>query len=76
MEVTPEPEKDTTAVLVLSSPCHVSTTPFAIIKGGGDTDYVCGACRAILASQVNRGQLVNLVFKCINCGSFNVVRGT
>ena len=76
MEVIPEPKKDTAPVLVLTTPNYAFAAPFAVMKGGGDTDYLCGGCRAILASQVNRGQFVGLVFKCLNCNSHNVVRGT
>lgn len=76
MEVIPEPEKDTASVLVLSGPSFASATPFAVIRGGGDTDYVCGGCRATLASQVRRGQLISMVLKCLKCDSFNVIRGT
>ena len=76
MEVIPEPAKGTAAVLVLTIPNYVSKTPFAVISGGGETDYVCGACKAVIASRVDRGQVVNLVFKCLSCQSFNVIRGT
>jgi predicted RNA-binding Zn-ribbon protein involved in translation (DUF1610 family) len=76
MEVIPEPAKNTASVLVLTMPSYVSKTPFAVISGSGETDYVCGACNVVIASRVDRGRIVNLVFKCLNCQSFNVVRGT
>jgi hypothetical protein len=76
MEVISEPAKNTASILVLNEPCHLSADPFAVIKGAGDTDYVCGGCRVTLALQVSRGQLSDLVIKCLNCNSFNFVRGT
>ena len=76
MEVVPEPEQNTASVLILTKPSCVSNTPFAVMSGGGETDYVCGGCKAVLATRVNRGQIVNLVFKCLGCQSFNIVRGT
>lgn len=76
MEVIPEPEPNTAAVFVLSEPNMVSKTPYAVISGSGDTDYICGGCRTTLAARVNRGQVINIVFKCPTCGSYNVVRGT
>lgn len=76
MEVIPEPAKNTASVLALATPSYVSNTPFAAISGSGETDYVCGACMVVIASRVDRGSIINLVFKCLNCQSFNVVRGT
>lgn len=76
MEVIPEPDPNTVPVLVLTKPSDVSNTPFAVISGGGETDYVCGGCKAVLASRVERGRIVNLVLKCVGCQSFNIVRGT
>ena len=76
MEVIPEPEKNSASVLILKTPCYISNTPFAAISGGGNTDYICGGCSAVLASQVNQGMLVSIVLKCLNCGSYNIVRGT
>jgi hypothetical protein len=76
MEVIPEPEPGTAAVLVLQSPQYIMKDPFAVIRGESDTDYVCGCCRATIASHVERGMLVNIVLKCIACGSYNIIRGT
>jgi hypothetical protein len=75
MEVIPEPA-NSASVLVLSQPNYISPDSFAVIRGSSDTDYVCGACGVVLGAKVSRGQLVNLVFKCLNCSSYNVVRGT
>lgn len=76
LEVISEPEAGTAAVLVLSGPNMAAVAPYAIISGGGDTDYVCGACSAVLASNVNRGMLVNMVLKCAKCHSYNRATGT
>jgi len=76
MEVIPEPKPGTAAVLVLQNPQYAMKEPYAVIRGKWDTDYVCGCCRVTIASRVERGMLVNIVLKCINCGSYNIIRGT
>lgn len=76
MEVIPQPEPNTAAILVLSTPNMVSKTPYAVIRGSSDTDYLCGGCRTTVAAGVDRGQIINLVFKCLSCGSYNIARGT
>lgn len=67
MEIITEPEKGTATILQGVQ---------VIIKGDGDTNYICGCCKKIICEKVKRGQIANLVFKCANCGSFNRVRGT
>jgi hypothetical protein len=76
MEVIPEPAPNTASILKLAGPNFATREPFAVIKGVGDTDYVCGTCRVTIASHVERGQLVNMVLFCVNCGSYNIIRGT
>ena len=76
MEVIPEPAANTAAILKLAQPNYATKEPFAVISGAGETDYVCGTCRVTIASRVTRGQLVNMVLFCVNCGSYNVIRGT
>jgi len=71
MEVIPEPKLGTASVLVYDKKGR-----FVFIRGSGDTDYLCGACQSVICEQVERGQVVNIVFKCPNCGSFNLLRGT
>jgi hypothetical protein len=71
MEVIAEPRPGTASVLMLDKAGR-----YALMRGGGDTDYLCGACQNAICENVERGQVVNLVFKCPNCGSFNLVRGT
>jgi hypothetical protein len=71
MEVIPEPKPGEASVLVLDK-----SGPYVIIRGVGDVDYLCGACRNVICEHVARGQVINMVFKCPNCGSFNLLRGT
>ena len=40
-------------------------------KGGGDVDYVCGSCEALIAEKVHRGQIKNIVVHCPRCGQYN-----
>lgn len=71
MEVIPEPEKGTASVLVPGQ--H---GPQVMFKGAGDDTYICGCCGKPICENVQRGQFINLVFRCYNCGSYNRVRGT
>lgn len=70
MKVIPKPEEGTAAVLK-----STKKGKFAIIKGNGSDNYLCGACRNIICQNVNRRQIVNLVFVCPNCGSYNFLKG-
>jgi DNA-directed RNA polymerase subunit RPC12/RpoP len=72
MEIIPEPKPGEASVLVFAK-----QGPYVMIRGdAGDTNYLCGTCQNIICERVTRGMIVNLVFKCPNCGSFNRVRGT
>lgn len=71
MEVVPEPKPGEASVLALQK-----KGAFKLAQGDGDVDYLCGTCRNVICASVSRGQVVNIVFKCPNCGSFNLVRGT
>jgi DNA-directed RNA polymerase subunit RPC12/RpoP len=44
----------------------------ALIKGEGDTNYVCGKCGKILFESINKGQVKDIVAKCPVCGEFNL----
>jgi hypothetical protein len=66
-----EPEKGTATVFV-----HSKKGKFAFIKGDGDDNYLCGACKNVLCEHVSRGQISNIVFRCPNCGNFNILQGT
>lgn len=71
MEVIPEPAKGTAAVLALNK-----SGPYPLMEGNGTINYLCGACRNVICKSVERGQIMNLVFKCPNCGCYNHIRGT
>lgn len=71
MEVIPKPEEGTAAVLKFNK-----KGKFAIIEGNGSDNYLCGACENIICQNVNRGQIINLVFVCPNCDSYNFLKGT
>jgi len=75
MEVIPEPEPGTASVLTAQAD-YLLINPFARMRGIGDIDYVCGACGVVLAARMNRRQLSNFFFKCGNCASYNLIRGT
>jgi len=67
MEVIPKPKEGTMAVFKLGKEGK--------IEGEGNDNYLCGACGNIICKNVNRGQLINLVFVCPNCGSYNFLKG-
>lgn len=71
LEVISEPEQGTASVLVPGP-----SGPQVFIKGTAEDSYLCGGCGEVICENVQRGQIVNLVFKCFKCGSFNHVRGT
>lgn len=71
MQVIPEPKPGTAAVLVL-----VKKGKYASIKGQGSDSYLCGACRNVICENVDRGCIINLVFKCPNCDNYNLIKGT
>jgi len=75
MEVVPEP-KEGTATVFRVEPNYALADPFLVMQGQGNTNYVCGACRALLVKSIARGQLTGMVLRCAGCFSFNVARGT
>ena len=70
LKVIPKPQEGTAAVLILSK-----KGKFSIIKGQGADNYLCGTCENIICENVDRGQIINLVFKCPDCSSYNVIKG-
>jgi hypothetical protein len=75
LSVIPEPEQNTASVLI-RTPNFAELEPYIAMSGVGETDYLCGACRTVLASKLSQGQLVGIVLKCGKCQSYNAVRGT
>jgi predicted RNA-binding Zn-ribbon protein involved in translation (DUF1610 family) len=71
LEVIPEPAQGSAAVFMLST-----EGPIPLLRGQGSHDFLCGACDNVIAKGVERGQVINIVLKCPNCGSFNRARGT
>ncbi len=71
MEVIPEPKKGTASVLVPGADGSQ-----VMFKGNANDTYICGCCRKPICENIQRGQLINLVFRCFSCGSYNIVRGT
>ena len=71
MDVIPEPKPGTASVLVFAK-----TGKFAIMRGVGTTNFLCGACQNVICEGMERGQITEIVFKCPNCGSFNRATGT
>ncbi len=41
----------------------------AALHGGGDVDWTCPGCGAVLAEQVGEGRIWDLVIECRSCGS-------
>lgn len=76
MEIVPESEKGSLAILQKAKLLFAAKDPYAVVSGNGDADYVCGTCRVTIASRVVRGQIVNVALRCLNCGSLNMIRGT
>ena len=67
----PEPEEGTESVLIFKKKGR-----YSIISGGGSDNYLCGVCENIICKDVNRGQIMNLVFQCPDCGEYNRIKGT
>lgn len=71
LQVIPKPKEGTRSVL---KPNDNFSGP--IIIGNSSTNYLCGSCDYILCENVDRGQILNLVFVCPKCGSYNEIKGT
>ena len=71
MEIIPPPKEGTATVIIPKE-----KGPFFMIKGGGKDNYLCGSCHNIICQNVNRGQIINIVFVCPQCGSYNHIKGT
>lgn len=42
-----------------------------LVRGNGDTDYVCADCDRVIAESIAQGAINSLVFECSNCGVSN-----
>ena len=71
MHVIPEPKPGSASVLVFEK-----TGKFIMMRGIGTTNYLCGTCQNVICEGMERGQIIGIVFKCPNCGSFNRFQGT
>jgi hypothetical protein len=63
-----------------ASPRIVKTRPVIaappdepLVRGHGDTDYICAGCDRVIAESVVIGEIKNLVFECSSCGTSNRV---
>ena len=70
MQVIPEPAPGTASVLIFDK-----KGKFAMIKGKGEDNYLCGVCRNVICENVTRGMIINVVFKCPNCDNYNLITG-
>ena len=66
MKVIPEPEEGSRSVLF-------SDSLEPIIEGAGPRTYQCGTCGETLIKRIRVMQVVHIVFKCAECGSFNEI---
>lgn len=64
MTVIPEPVPNTRSVLV-------ATFDGPLIRGRGVCSYRCGKCGSTLFSNVEQGQLMDIVVKCFRCHAYN-----
>jgi hypothetical protein len=71
MQVIPEPKPGTASVLIFAK-----KGKFTFIKSQGSDNYLCGACENVICENVDRGNIINLVFRCPNCDSYNILKGT
>ena len=71
LEVISKPKEGTASVLE-----YAKKGKYVFIKGNGSDNYLCGTCNNIICQNVDRGQIRNIVFKCPNCNSYNLLKGT
>ena len=44
-----------------------------VIKGDGEDNYLCGKCKFVICENIKHGQIIDVVFKCPNCESYNAI---
>lgn len=73
LRVIPEPEEGTRSVLV---PTDDVVGPVINGPGGrGTTDQVCGSCGRVLIAGIAPSQVMEMVIRCPDCGSYNDTGG-
>lgn len=77
MEVVGRPDAEATVLNFEIEPIFAFLNPYAgaIGEAVDGTDYICGACGVVIAERAERGNVINIVFRCSRCRSFNVLRG-
>ncbi len=71
LEIIPKPKEGTATILIFTQKGR-----YVIMSGEASDNYLCGACENTICKNVSRGQIINLVFKCPNCGEYNHIKGT
>lgn len=66
LRVIPEPEPNTRSVLRAKM-----DGPYFRGQDSALPDLVCGLCSHVLATGIDRLQIIDLVLHCKNCGAFN-----
>jgi predicted RNA-binding Zn-ribbon protein involved in translation (DUF1610 family) len=42
-----------------------------VVRGKGDTDYVCAGCDTVVAKSVHQRQVSNVCIQCPDCGTLS-----
>jgi len=59
--------------VVKTRPVIASPPDEPLVRGDGDTDYLCAGCDRVIAENIVLGEIKNLVFECSRCGTCNGV---
>jgi hypothetical protein len=59
--------------VVKTCPVIASPPDEPLVRGKGDTDYICAGCDRVIAEKIVLGEIKNLVFECSSCGTSNEV---
>ncbi len=53
--------------------CQIIAAPpdEPLVRGNGETDYVCAGCERVIAENIMLGGIQDLVFECSSCGTSN-----
>ena len=60
--------------VIRSRPVIAAPPDEPLIRGNGDTDYVCAGCDTVIAESIAPGEIKSLVFECSSCGVSNETR--